>query len=497
MGAKPSLRHAPATEPGRDEQEACSSCLDEFLAQAASAAFEEPQNAPSSSSTTTGRAAPIQLFVLVHGIAGCKDDWKLWEERMRLCGRQDWVVRPATSITEGGRFAGDDVGTLASTFSAEVVGWARELLQPTPPELEHAETWVSDGALELSASSSNLSEAPAQRVVLNFICHSLGGIVLRAALPEICGKLDDEPAVSYGHMLTLSTPHLGVHTASALMFWKNLSWLIPERTFKQIHQITLQDGSDCEEQPASNGAGPVAGADDGTEDQHPASSVSQESRPGTPSGARRRSGRYLSQLADPDHGACRCLSRFRHATAVGATHWDVMVPFCTATISAENPFDTPNFLFGDIRSFWRIDSALGFREDSSVSRSARGGKHSDVFAAHIESGLDEGESNSRATSYDSAASDRTASNFAGRRQSGRLGRQKWVSSSDREVDFPACMLAGLASATKWRRVAFTLHAPWWGHADVHLFPIGKDPKVLDWSKEFIDLMVSMFLEDEP
>lgn len=53
------------------------------------------------------------------------------------------------------------------------------------------------------------------------------------------------------------------------------------------------------------------------------------------------------------------------------------------------------------------------------------------------------------------------------------------------------MLQGLSSLY-WRRVTYTVHFPF---ADVHLFTIGKDRKLLSWSVEFIDLMIkSIFSE---
>merc|ERR1740121_1233816 len=112
---------------------------------------------------------------------------------------------------------------------------------------------------------------------------------------------------------------------------------------------------------------------------------------GPDGGGRPRAGsRCLSRLASPGSDACRCLALFQHVTAVGATHWDVIVPFCTATVCAENPFDAPNFLWGDLRSFWRVDAALGFEEGSALARSARGGEPSASFAAHVAAGFDAG-----------------------------------------------------------------------------------------------------------
>ncbi|CAJ1346928.1 unnamed protein product, partial [Effrenium voratum] len=73
----------------------------------------------------------------------------------------------------------------------------------------------------------------------------------------------------------------------------------------------------------------------------------------------------------------------------------------------------------------------------------------------------------------------------------RPRRQRWQRSSDYEVEFTPDMLKGLLMGPVWRRVVYTLHQPW-VNADVHLFTIGKDRKVLGWSIEFIDLLISMF-----
>ncbi|CAK0789799.1 unnamed protein product, partial [Prorocentrum cordatum] len=225
-----------------------------------------------SSSTTTGRrASPLQLFVLVHGIAGCEGDWKIWRERLELRGRQDWDVRASTSITAGARFSGDEVWKLGDVLVDEVLGWVGEIFSPCQDAPgAHPQPGggaPDDGHLETSTSSSSLGEASAvPSLVLHFVCHSLGGVVLRAALPGIVGGLDGDPRVSYGQILTLNTPHLGVHTASWLMFWKNLSLLVPPALFRQVHQLTLQDGSDSEDdegEDAAEGLEAAAGEQNG------------------------------------------------------------------------------------------------------------------------------------------------------------------------------------------------------------------------------------------
>merc|ERR1719221_1697294 len=93
--------------------------------------------------------------------------------------------------------------------------------------------------------------------------------------------------------------------------------------------------------------------------------------------------RILDELANPNGRFCRDLARFRHRTTVAATHWDIIVPFCTAAICCSNPFPVPNFLTGDLESFWRIDAALGFEEGDCLPLHARGGPAAEELEASI------------------------------------------------------------------------------------------------------------------
>lgn len=494
---------------------------------------------------------PLQLFVLVHGICGSSSDWDVWRERLEHCGRSDWDVRAATSITRGATFAGSELCELSRLLAREVISWVQELLATNGKE---------------------------RALVVNFICHSLGGLVARTALPEVCESLDEYPNVSYGHFLTLNTPHLGVHSATLLLSWKNLATTIPAPFFKQVHQLTLQD-------------------------RVPPADLSSDSVNGTFIRRERRR-RFLEDLADPQGRHCTFLTRFKHRTAVGATHWDIIVPFCTAAICTENPFTTPNVLTGHFKPFWRVDAAVGFEagsrlhefqvkggdraaafaaglvamgsacasscsssspgggevglggtEDSApavpadaplvptarvplrasslpqpqgdsasdsvspVFRSAFGSTVETVFTSAVEDPSPRSPENPPTSTQGTPATGSTKSAFTSlvegnsQRTGGwpSLSRQStactlpkgakqslsedWIASSDREVSFPTSMLMGLAGAAPWRRIAYTLHQPWWGHGDVHVFSIGKDCKVREWSVEFIDLLISMFQEE--
>merc|ERR1712125_226624 len=89
-----------------------------------------------------------------------------------------------------------------------------------------------------------------KKVTLSLVGHSLGGIILRASLPAICAGLEGS-VVSYGHVLTLNTPHLGIHAANVLLCWKNMAPVLPKRVFKKILELNLTDGR--EETSAATG----------------------------------------------------------------------------------------------------------------------------------------------------------------------------------------------------------------------------------------------------
>jgi len=405
------------------------------------------ETAPEAEGSPPPSPAPQQLFVLVHGICGHARDFEVWEERLRACERPDWVVRISEKITPHAKFAGSEVCKLGEMLAGEVIDWVKEL---------HIQAGI----------------------VVHFVCHSLGGLVARAALPKICEELDDElPSVSYGHFITLNTPHLGVRGANLWMCWKNMGVLIPTAAFSQIHQLTLQDRSG--ETPSSE-----------TLRSEPSSSSVT-----TTSAAQKPSRRFLESLADPQGRWCEALARFKYRTAVAASHWDVIVPFCTAAICSDNPFPSPNIFAGDFRTFWRVDAAVGFEAGSPLAKkNAEGGQ----VALEFEKSLSRppvAAEGVEVSSSDEAPSSGSEDARSAAPSSRRSEKRRWLHSSDREVEFTAAMLDGMNAGPPWRRIVYTLHQPW-VNADVHLFTIGKDRKVIDWSKQFIDLLISMLSEPE-
>ena len=240
----------------------------------------------------------LHVIVLVHGIDGSEADWVQWE----ACLREDLEAELSQKLQSS-------YTTLVSTSftkhccvhnpHGDIVLWARKLAEEVNSGLSKL---VKEGRPRLC------------RVVLHFVCHSLGGIIARKALPDICEKVlgadagDGEVGVSYGHFVTLNSPHLGISN-----WWKSLGGKTP--WFKHIQQLTFQD----------------AGSDS-----------------------------PLLEKLSKDEYIC-CLRRFQSLTAVAASQYDVMVPFCTAAMCTKNPFPSTSFvqrLFQ--KSSWSVDLVHGF-----------------------------------------------------------------------------------------------------------------------------------------
>eukprot|EP00667_Euglena_gracilis_P013329 EG_transcript_13735 len=137
---------------------------------------------------------------------------------------------------------------------------------------------------------------PGGALVLVAIGHSLGGLVLRAALPRL---LRDSPVpLRPGAYLSLLTPHLGVRRAAAglLAEWRRdlTHGLVPLVAGQTGVELLLEDDSGV-----------------------------------------------LQQLADPGLPFLQSLQRFATCTFVAMPHQDFLVPFCTASLMDVNPHLEP------------------------------------------------------------------------------------------------------------------------------------------------------------
>jgi len=146
---------------------------------------------------------------------------------------------------------------------------------------------------------------------------------LRAALPRVVGACEKlSPVPSFGHYLSLSTPHLGVQAswASPLHWWRNLCRLTSPVS-SQLVQIAAQD----------TGGGRVP---------------------------------FLVELGDADGAYIEALKRFRVRTCATAIGGDPLVPVCSGLICDENPWGNPIAApFSPIR--WRFEERAGVPSSSA------------------------------------------------------------------------------------------------------------------------------------
>lgn len=333
----------------------------------------------------------LHLFILVHGIVGSPHDFDFWEEMMRQRGHDNWRIMKVESIT----------GPLS--FPQQINPWRDMKLQDVASHLvDEVVPWVESFA------------QAREKLHLHFVCHSLGGLLVRTAMPTLCERLDKIRTCSleFGHLLTLNSPHIGIQAKRKRYRWKHLV------RFKDLHkQVTLRD---------SEG--------------------------------------FLQRLADPADEFLPLLARFRYRTAVGATHWDLIVPFCTSLICSKNPFRRPvaPSFFGS--SFCRWDAATGFEIDKTPQ------------ARLLERGPSEPAEKWR--------------EHVTELENGTPGpaSEIWSASDDGSVVFPPEMLTNLASAC-WRRVAFTLH---WTGVNPHTFPIGRTQ--CEWSQQLVESLIDVLEE---
>lgn len=333
----------------------------------------------------------LHLFVLVHGIFSSDHGFDFWEQHMKNRGREHWEILKVASITK------------ALSFRRQINPCINMQLQDlVKPLVDEVVPWVWRFAQKR------------RKLRLHFVCHSLGGLIVRTALPTLCGQLDKLYSLELGHFLTLNSPHIGVQPSPyARLRWKHFV------NFKDMYrQVILRDEE-----------------------------------------------RFLTRLADPGDKFVHHLAKFRYRTAVGATHWDFAVPFCSAVICAENPFQRP--IFGS--PFCRLDAATGFESEKMTSLQAQLVKQGSVtpaeeFALHVHN-------------IDSEMM-----------QPGATTHESWKACKNGSLCFPSQMLNGLASVG-WRRVAYTLH---WTGKSPHTISIGKPS--CDRSRQLVGFLIDV-LED--
>eukprot|EP00931_Biecheleriopsis_adriatica_P065720 TRINITY_DN40206_c0_g1_i1.p1 TRINITY_DN40206_c0_g1~~TRINITY_DN40206_c0_g1_i1.p1 ORF type:complete len:402 (+),score=82.99 TRINITY_DN40206_c0_g1_i1:29-1234(+) len=224
----------------------------------------------------------LQLCVLVHGMGGTCGDWDTWLEVLAQ-RHPDWVLLPLRSLDKGCKFLADSLDVLADMAADEIAAAARA---------EHARS--ASGSTELT---------------LHCIGHSMGGLIIRGALPKLLAELQDVP-LELGHYISLSSPHMGIQASFWVpsQAWRNLCWLSRPLS-KQLLQLAVQD-------------------------------VCSSGRP------------YLVELSDPGGDALQQLGRFRHRTCVTLACGDPLISLPSGSIDPDISLQGHGFLEA---SFWTFD----------------------------------------------------------------------------------------------------------------------------------------------
>eukprot|EP00427_Karlodinium_veneficum_P007045 CAMPEP_0169087334 /NCGR_PEP_ID=MMETSP1015-20121227/14175_1 /TAXON_ID=342587 /ORGANISM="Karlodinium micrum, Strain CCMP2283" /LENGTH=617 /DNA_ID=CAMNT_0009147555 /DNA_START=99 /DNA_END=1952 /DNA_ORIENTATION=- len=238
----------------------------------------------------------VNLCIMAHGLMGSKHDWDVWMDMLQE-RFPDWVLWPLSSlvVNRGTSFMGDSVKALSNKAAIEMVIAIRSQL--------------------LRGCS---------KVTVHCIGHSMGGLVLRGALPRVLEELPETEAsqVQFGHYMALSSPQLGVQAGWAVpwLWWRNLS-KYTGRFSGQLTQLAIQDGKKHE----------------------------------LP---------YLAALADKDGKYVAALRKFKCRTCVSMTTGDPLIPTCSGLIQRENPFNK-SFLQSGFKGTWRFEAREGTNPNGS------------------------------------------------------------------------------------------------------------------------------------
>lgn len=230
-------------------------------------------------------AAGRVLCVMVHGLGGTVRDWDTWVEV--LSSRfPEWSLKPLETLAGGARILGRAVDALASEAAEEI-------------------------ADAVNAQLAMLG-SPSECLTVHFIGHSMGGIIIRGALPKLVDEVGVE-RVRLGHYISLSSPHLGVQApwSTPRHAWKNLSRLTQPVSL-QLAQLSVQDAR----------------------------------------GKRRRP--YLVALSDPAGPHLAQLRRFRTRTCVTMARGDALIPLASGLIEPGHQLFQWH-AFSSEGSFWRLE----------------------------------------------------------------------------------------------------------------------------------------------
>lgn len=169
---------------------------------------EEADAAVSRDEVASERMKGVHLFVLVHGFQGNSFDMRLMKNNIALLYPKAMFLMSNVNEenTEG------DIMEMGQNLATELKGYVRD--------------WCAGPALGR----------------LSFVAHSIGGLIVRSALP----LLDEYQDKMYA-FITLSTPHLGYKYSSNTLFSTGL-WVVKKvRKSKCLEQLCMTDAENPKE----------------------------------------------------------------------------------------------------------------------------------------------------------------------------------------------------------------------------------------------------------
>jgi hypothetical protein len=252
----------------------------------------------------------IDVVVLVHGIddpLGSEKDMLILEQNIK-----HYFSGEKTNLSElpvSNTCSNQSYSRVSVSSEATLVSPARNLITicssvNTGKTLTGIESSGRRLACEILEVVSHFDEKV--KFFFSIIGHSLGGLFARNCLKH----LFEENITIWKRLIpvsfiTLSSPHLGVRRPSAtgLMRWRNKAIDISGRLYFRgptMKEMLLEDGD---------------------------LSMSEKNQP------------LLWQMALPESNYMKPLKQFRYRTLFSIVKGDFQVPYCSASMSSENPYD--------------------------------------------------------------------------------------------------------------------------------------------------------------
>eukprot|EP00930_Biecheleria_cincta_P021741 TRINITY_DN16016_c2_g4_i2.p1 TRINITY_DN16016_c2_g4~~TRINITY_DN16016_c2_g4_i2.p1 ORF type:complete len:427 (-),score=49.57 TRINITY_DN16016_c2_g4_i2:84-1238(-) len=384
-------------------------------------------------------------------MGGNCQDWDTWVEILAQ-RYPDWEVLPLQRIQKDSRFLAAGLDTIADLAACEIAEAVR-------------------------ARQGSLQRGKGAKVTLHCIGHSMGGLVIRGALPKLFRDLIDTP-FELGHYISLSSPHLGIQSSwwSPTHAWRNLCWLSAPIS-QQLAHLAIQDTSGR----------------------------------GLP---------YLVELSNPEGEHLPLLARFRSCTCVSLACGDALISLPSGVIHPDFVSVGPSpSSYG--RPFWRLDAISSIDGPSAGEKKLQAScPSSGKFAAGLigSKGLFSMLIGQLVhlwdlmLSFDNAARKTPMTGSETPRKYGRplaatsrmsavstpkqASQLSWTISEDLTCKYPSELMEGLRTIP-WRRIV--AHAHHWPYArNMHVFLIGKQPEQFveehRMSRECIEWLVEILAE---